>query len=78
MTLPHLIKILDILVKNYMLTDDFHKMKLKFLCQHVQSGCEGFLTIAYQLQVLLCIMREGQPHFPVFLCGHSQRSEANT
>lgn len=61
-----------------MLTYDFHDMKLKFLCQHIQSGCERFLAITYQLQVLLCIVREGQPHFPVLLRRHSQRSEGNT
>ncbi len=29
-----------------LLTDDFHDMKLKFLPQHVQSGCEGILAVA--------------------------------
>lgn len=60
-----------------MLTYDFHNMKLKLLCQHIQCGCERFLAITYQLQVLLCIVRKAQPHFPVLLCGHCQRSGEN-
>ncbi len=60
-----------------MLTYDFHNMKMKFLRQHIQSGFERFLSITYQRQVLLCIIREAQPHGPILLCGHSQRSDRN-
>lgn len=52
-------------------------MKLKFLLQHIQSGCERFMAVTYQCQVLLCIVGEGQPHCPILLCGHGQRSGRN-
>lgn len=52
-------------------------MKLKFLLQHIQSGCERFVAVAYQCQVLLCIVGEGQPHCPILFCGHRQRSGGN-
>lgn len=61
----------------FILTDDFHDMKLKLLRQHIQSGGERFLPITYQLQVLLGVVSEGQPHLPVLLRGHGERPEGN-
>lgn len=55
-------------------TYDFHHVELKFVRQHVQGVHQA---AAYQLQVLLCVMGEVQPHFPVLLSGHGQRPEEN-
>lgn len=49
-------------------------MELKFVRQNVQGV---YQAAAYQLQVLLCVMGEVQPHFPVLLSGQGQRPEEN-
>lgn len=55
-------------------TYDFHHVELKFVRQNVQGV---YQAAAYQLQVLLCVMGEVQPHFPVLLSGQGQRPEEN-
>lgn len=56
------------------LTDDLHHTEPQLPFQHAQRGTQSFPAIAHQLQVLLGVVREGQPHFPIILSRHVEGS----